>query len=303
LAEAKAVAETASRMAEAGGLAGPAIHMIGVRAAIEHELGDTTQAEALARDALALTRRANLDEHPFSATAHVVHGRTQARQGNASEASAEIERGIELAERVNAWHVQTYGVLALAEIRHSAHEPAEARRLLGRARAIVGALRDADELAGARIEQTERTLHLRPTRAPDAGAAPYWELSERELAVLRLLPSRLSQREIAAELYVSLNTVKTHMRSIFRKLGVASREEAVTRARARPPLRAPSVVRPAGPSSRSPGMSAGLARSRPASPVTRRRWVRRLGRPPFGQYFSRAAIGGSTPCASKDRAW
>ena len=101
-----------------------------------------------------------------------------------------------------------------------------------RARAIVGALADADEAAVlARIEQTERTLRLRPARKQQAGGAPFWELSERELAVLRLLGSKLSQREIAAELYVSFNTVKTHTRAIFRKLGVVSRAEAVSRAR------------------------------------------------------------------------
>jgi LuxR family transcriptional regulator, maltose regulon positive regulatory protein len=230
LAEAKLVLEAGSRTTEAAGLAGPAIFMIGVRAAIEDEMGDAAQAEALAGHALELTHRSELDEHPFSATAHIVTGRTQARQGRLSDATANIERGIHLAERVNAWHTQTYGVLALAEIRHSAHEPAQARRLLTRARAIVAALRDADELAGARIEQTERALRLRPVRERGDGA-PFWELSERELAVLRLLPSKLSQREIASELYVSFNTVKTHTRSIFRKLGVVSRTEAVDRAR------------------------------------------------------------------------
>jgi LuxR family transcriptional regulator, maltose regulon positive regulatory protein len=230
-AEAKPLLETASRRAEAAGLAGPAIFMIGVRAAIELELGEAAHADALAHEALELTRRADLDEHPFAATAHIVLGKKHARHGELSEASAQIERGIQLAERVNAWHIQTYGVLALAEIRHSAHEPAAARRLLTRARAIVGALRDADELAGARIEQTERTLRLRPTREADTGGAPFWELSERELAVLRLLGSKLSQREIAAELYVSFNTVKTHTRAIFRKLDAASRAEAVNRAR------------------------------------------------------------------------
>ena len=158
-------------------------------------------------------------------------GRAHARQGALDDAVAEIERGIQLAERVSAWHIQTYGVFALAEIRHSAHEPAAARRLLARARAIVGALRDADDLAGARIEQTERTLRLRPACEGDGGSAPFWELSERELAVLRLLASKLSQREIAGELYVSFNTVKTHTRAIFRKLGAASRAEAVERAR------------------------------------------------------------------------
>jgi LuxR family transcriptional regulator, maltose regulon positive regulatory protein len=231
LTEAKPLVETASRMAEAAGAAGPAVFMLGVRAAIEFELNHVGQARTLARDALELTRRSGLDEHPFSATAHVVHGKTHARHGKPDEATAEIERGILLAERVNSWHVQIYGVLALAEIRHGAGEPATARRLLARARAIVGALRDADQLAGARIEQTARTLRLRPARKRDTGGAPYWELSERELAVLRLLESKLSQREIAGELYVSFNTVKTHARAIFRKLGAASRAEAVARAR------------------------------------------------------------------------
>jgi LuxR family transcriptional regulator, maltose regulon positive regulatory protein len=51
--------------------------------------------------------------------------------------------------------------------------------------------------------------------------------------VLRLLPGHLSRREMAAELYVSFNTVRTHTRVIFRKLGVTSRAEAVAHARTR----------------------------------------------------------------------
>jgi LuxR family maltose regulon positive regulatory protein len=57
------------------------------------------------------------------------------------------------------------------------------------------------------------------------------ELSEAEARVLRLLASELTQREIGAELYVSFNTIKSHTRSIFRKLGASSREQAVARAR------------------------------------------------------------------------
>jgi LuxR family maltose regulon positive regulatory protein len=56
-------------------------------------------------------------------------------------------------------------------------------------------------------------------------------LSEREQAVLRYLPTTLSNGEIAAELFVTTNTVKTHLRSIYRKLDVARRREAVERAR------------------------------------------------------------------------
>jgi len=52
-------------------------------------------------------------------------------------------------------------------------------------------------------------------------------LTDRELAVLRLLRGTLTLAEIAAELHVSANTVKTHTRSIFRKTGAHSRAEAV----------------------------------------------------------------------------
>jgi len=55
-------------------------------------------------------------------------------------------------------------------------------------------------------------------------------LSERELTILALLPSMLNAREIAAEFTVSVNTVKSHIRSIYAKLGVTSRREAVERA-------------------------------------------------------------------------
>jgi LuxR family transcriptional regulator, maltose regulon positive regulatory protein len=56
-------------------------------------------------------------------------------------------------------------------------------------------------------------------------------LTEREQAVLRLLPTRLSTREIGRELNVSPNTVRSHVQAIYRKLQVNSRAEAVTKAR------------------------------------------------------------------------
>jgi LuxR family maltose regulon positive regulatory protein len=56
------------------------------------------------------------------------------------------------------------------------------------------------------------------------------ELSSRERDVLRLLRSDLSGPEVARELLVSLNTLRTHTKSIYAKLGVTSRREAVRRA-------------------------------------------------------------------------
>jgi LuxR family maltose regulon positive regulatory protein len=56
-------------------------------------------------------------------------------------------------------------------------------------------------------------------------------LSERERAILRYLPTMMSNQEIAAELFVSVNTVKTHLKAIYRKLDATGRREAVQRGR------------------------------------------------------------------------
>jgi LuxR family maltose regulon positive regulatory protein len=56
-------------------------------------------------------------------------------------------------------------------------------------------------------------------------------LSPRERAVLRYLPTMMSNHEIVSEMFVSVNTVKTHLKAIYRKLDVQDRREAVKRAR------------------------------------------------------------------------
>jgi LuxR family maltose regulon positive regulatory protein len=71
-------------------------------------------------------------------------------------------------------------------------------------------------------------------RAPSVELTPaevLEPLSEREKAILRYLPTMMSNVEIAEEVYLSINTVKTHLRHIYRKLGVARRRDAVERAR------------------------------------------------------------------------
>lgn len=75
------------------------------------------------------------------------------------------------------------------------------------------------------------------------------ELSEREVVELRLLAAGLSQREVATQLYISPNTVKTHLRATYRKLGAcawsASAPQPRTLASSRPqPPQFPAVVIP-----------------------------------------------------------
>jgi LuxR family maltose regulon positive regulatory protein len=99
-------------------------------------------------------------------------------------------------------------------------------------------LRRDPELAQASREILEPAAALTPVpaqrRQPAADEQPplvVERLSEREREVLTLLSGMLSTAEIASEMYLSVNTVKTHLRSIYRKLSAAHRGEAVRRAR------------------------------------------------------------------------
>jgi LuxR family transcriptional regulator, maltose regulon positive regulatory protein len=85
----------------------------------------------------------------------------------------------------------------------------------------------------ALIAEIRSLLAGRAPAPPRAAAQPPLEpLSDSEIRVLRYLPTNLSAREIANELYVSTNTVKTHMHHLYAKLGTHRRGEAVERARA-----------------------------------------------------------------------
>jgi LuxR family transcriptional regulator, maltose regulon positive regulatory protein len=64
-----------------------------------------------------------------------------------------------------------------------------------------------------------------------AGTQPAALLTDSELAVLRFLPSHMTNQEIAEALFLSINTIKTHLSSVYRKLGVANRRQAIAQAR------------------------------------------------------------------------
>jgi LuxR family transcriptional regulator, maltose regulon positive regulatory protein len=101
---------------------------------------------------------------------------------------------------------------------------ASVRSLLRRAIARGTAHRALAEelLASLDRESSSEGGEIRPLLEP---------LSERELAVLRFLPTMLSNAEIASEMFVSPNTVKTHLKHVYRKLDVADRRQAVRRGR------------------------------------------------------------------------
>jgi LuxR family maltose regulon positive regulatory protein len=84
--------------------------------------------------------------------------------------------------------------------------------------------------AGFVVDLLERHDRLVRRGAP-AVVSQAQALTERELTVLRYLTSALSNAEIATELFVSVNTIKTHERMIYRKLAVGDRRAAVRRGR------------------------------------------------------------------------
>jgi LuxR family transcriptional regulator, maltose regulon positive regulatory protein len=228
--EAAAVLDGAIRVARRAEIPVNLAYALGVRAAIALEDEDERAAEALVREALKVIGTVGLEEHAWTAMAQITNGALLSRRGDLSAAAEAIERGLLLGERLRAWQVKVSATLALAEVRQRQHDPTAARRLLARARDVLDTLPDPGD-GFQRLDRTEKVLRLRAPRRAASSPAAFWELSAREIDVLRLLPSAMSQREIAAELYVSFNTVRTHTRVIFSKLGVTSRAEAVSRAR------------------------------------------------------------------------
>ncbi len=147
-----------------------------------------------------------------------------------------------------AWEIEALVLEAIA--RDALGDPGAASRALERALDVAepGGLL-LPFLLYPTAELLERQARLRTTHAsliaeilnllsgntPAArpkDAAPLEEpLSESELRVLRYLPTNLRGPEIAAELFVSLSTIRTHLRNVYAKLGVHSRADAVKRAR------------------------------------------------------------------------
>ena len=77
-----------------------------------------------------------------------------------------------------------------------------------------------------------RSRFLDSTLRPPAIATPVSDLTEREIDILQRLGGLSTNEEIAADLFLSPNTVKTHLKSLYRKLDVTRRSDAFRRGRA-----------------------------------------------------------------------
>jgi ATP/maltotriose-dependent transcriptional regulator MalT len=140
----------------------------------------------------------------------------------AERARAAAESAAEGGAVVEAALSRTLAGRALAEAGQSEQAVAELERA-ARELDYCGASRYRDA-AERELRKLGQRIHRR-TRKGTAGEGALESLSERELEVARLVVDRKTNKEIAAELFVSLKTVEAHMRNLFRKLDVSSRVE------------------------------------------------------------------------------
>jgi LuxR family maltose regulon positive regulatory protein len=146
------------------------------------------------------------------------------------EAQGELERAVSLARRGAGLVEVVYALATLAELRRELGDRPAARALVLEARELLSRCPDPGTLVPRLLEQSEAALRL-VVRGSGASSVVTDELTGREQTVLGLLPSGLSAREIGDELGISRDTVKTHTKRIYQKLGVSNRRSAVRRGR------------------------------------------------------------------------
>jgi LuxR family maltose regulon positive regulatory protein len=226
---ASALLDEAVTSSEASGHSLALIHALGWCALVHAEIGESARADRVLDETETLLRRqTGLTKYFGMSMARVARGKLLESQGRLREADEALARGIELARRGDAKFEISYGLLIHAGVKAGLGDRRAAKDMLREARQAAEACADPGVLPEL-VARVERRLRLVPSRAR---RMPYEEdLSDRELAVLRLLATDLTQREIGKALYVSFNTVKTHVKSIFRKLDVATRPDAISRAR------------------------------------------------------------------------
>jgi LuxR family maltose regulon positive regulatory protein len=166
-------------------------------------------------------------EHFTAMVRNLALGRAAELEGRLAEAERELARARELSRRGAGVLERAAVAVAQARVLAALGRRDAARQRLVDAEEQLATCADPGILTRALTQAARAPGLAAPRAAPAAGE----ELSERELGVLRLLHSELSLREIGAELFVSLNTVKSHTRNIYLKLGAGGREEAVARAR------------------------------------------------------------------------
>jgi LuxR family maltose regulon positive regulatory protein len=203
------------------------VHAHALLALLACDAGHPHAAEAEARRTVMRSRELGLSGILSAGMAHHALGQALLELGQAHDAERELERAETLRRALEPRLDHVHSLLVLAQARIARGRLALAASELEVAREQLDAFTDVGRLA-ALAEEVEAQLHEARAGSEKTVEPP----SPAELAVLRLLSTDLSQREIGDELFLSMNTVKTHTRNLYGKLGVSSREAAVRQANA-----------------------------------------------------------------------
>ena len=187
-----------------------------------------TQAGALADRAHDRIRQGGVEDSYVAALTSAVQARAAAHCGDVSRARRELVNALRLRPLMTYahphWAVQLR--IALIRVYLALNDLAGARTIMREIDEILKRRPDLGTLVGEADALRARLATERGRSVPGASA-----VTAAELRLLPLLSTHLSAPEIAAELFLSLHTIKAQMRSIYRKLEVTSRNQAVTRAR------------------------------------------------------------------------
>jgi LuxR family transcriptional regulator, maltose regulon positive regulatory protein len=200
---------------------------LGQRAIIAMERGRWEEAGRLAERALAVLREGRLDGYVVAAFVHTVAARAVLGRGDAARAREHLARAVHLRPLLTS-AMPHRAVQTLVELAHAylaLDDVAGARTALRQADEILRQRPDLGVLPGQAAE-LRAALDRVGQGTPGASS-----LTAAELRLLPLLSTHLTLPEIGERLHLSRNTVKTQAVSIYRKLGVSSRSEAMQRVR------------------------------------------------------------------------
>jgi LuxR family maltose regulon positive regulatory protein len=195
------------------------------QAIAEFDAGSAASAHSAASTAVDTARKFGLAAYHGVAPAYAIRARTS---DDPARAHADALHALNLARRASTDLALGFVLTACGDTLIGLGDPA-GEPLLAEARSVFARCPDPG-VAGRYLTRTE-SRHGVAEGQGSRVAVLVEQLTEREMAVLRYLPANMSQRDIASELYVTLNTVKTHCRAIYRKLGVGDRKAAIQAAR------------------------------------------------------------------------
>ena len=187
--------------------------------------GNWTAVDSFAEEARSAVQEFGLGDYTESALAYILAARAALHHGDVEAARDEVTRAARLRPLLT-YARPTYSVQTLLELARTyvaLEDPAGAREVLRQARDI---LQKRPDLGVLPKEVDELESKLDAMRTGNVGAS---SLTAAELRLVPFLPTHLSYPQVGARLHLSRNTVKSQAISIYQKLGVSSRDEAIER--------------------------------------------------------------------------